>query len=42
MTQIKWNRHNDEHYKKTAKSIGLSRKAKDFVLQEELITIYYL
>ena len=38
--QLKWNKHNDEQCKKISKSIALLRKAKDFVSQEKLITIY--
>ncbi len=38
--QLKWHKHNVEHCKTIPKSIALLRKAKNFVSQEVLVTMY--
>ena len=38
--QLKWNKHNVEHCKTISKSIALLRKAKNYVSQEVLVTMY--
>ncbi len=38
--QLKWNKHNVEHCKTISKSIALLRKAKSYVSQEVLVTMY--
>ncbi len=38
--QLKWNKHNVEHCKTISKTIALLRKAKNYVSQEVLVTMY--
>ena len=38
--QLNWKKHNNEQCKKISKSMALSRNAKDYVSQEELVKIY--
>ncbi len=38
--QLKWNKHNVEHCKTISKSVALLRKAKNYVSQEVLVTMY--
>ncbi len=38
--QLKWNKHNVEHCKTISKSIALLRKAKNYISQEVLVTMY--
>ena len=38
--QLNWNKHNDEQCKIISKSIALLRKAKDFVTQDVLVTMF--
>ena len=38
--QLNWNKHNDEQCKIISKTIALLRKAKDFVTQDVLVTMF--